>query len=168
MVPSAEHLVEHHLDALYGLAKAWVHDHDLAEDLTHRTFLKAFERRGQLRDPGAARAWLVAILRNEMVSEFRRRGREVAWDREDFEDLVDPTPEAEVPTDRLVALPAAFDCLADAFKDILLLRFQQELSYEAIAQLLGLPLGTVMSRLHRAKIALRSHLEAHASAGGVR
>ncbi len=159
MKPSAEALVEQHLDALYGMAKAWTRDPDLAQDLVHRCFLKAFERRGQLRDPGSARAWLVAILRNEIAGEHRARGRFLDWDAEDFEEL--PHAEDEVEAWRpelLEALPAALDRLADGHRQVLLLRYQQELSYEAIAGILGVALGTVMSRLHRAKTALKVEL----------
>jgi RNA polymerase sigma-70 factor, ECF subfamily len=162
---SAEHLVDAHLEALHGLAVAWTHDRDLAQELTHRTFLKAIERRAQLRDPGAARAWLITILRNELVSEFRRRRREVAWEVE-HEEIPEPGPDGPWNPEALEALPAALDCLPEAARTILLLRFQQELRYEDIAAVLQIPLGTVMSRLHRAKAALRTHLTAMASVSG--
>jgi RNA polymerase sigma-70 factor (ECF subfamily) len=71
----------------------------------------------------------------------------------------------------LAALPGALDQLPDPAREILLLRFQQELSYDQISDLLGLPLGTVQSRLHRAKAALKvlltSHPAGQAAAGGV-
>lgn len=166
MGPSSEWLVDTHLDALYGLAKAWTFDEDLAKELTHRTFLKAFEKRGQLRDIKAARAWLISIFKNELNSEFRNRSREVDL-HEEFSDFPDEgatdTPFEE---DALLMLPSAMERLPSALKEILLLRFQQDLSYEAISQLLGVPTGTVMSRLHRAKSALRGHLDAHLSTGG--
>ncbi|HJW08129.1 MAG TPA: sigma factor, partial [Holophagaceae bacterium] len=64
-----------HLDALHGLALAWTHDGDWAGDLVQRTFLKAFERLGQLRAPEAARSWLITILRHERASDLRRQAR---------------------------------------------------------------------------------------------
>jgi len=155
---SAESLVEDHLDALYGLARAWVREPDLAQELVHRAFLKAFEKRGQLREPGAARAWLIAILRNEVASEFRSRGRELSWEREALDDLpAEPCPE-DLDGEALLALPLALERVPETSRHILLLRFQQELSYEEIARLLALPLGTVMSRLHRAKAAVRAQI----------
>jgi RNA polymerase sigma-70 factor (ECF subfamily) len=155
---SAETLVENHLDALYGLARAWTLDGDLAQELTHRTFLKAFERLGQLRKPEAARAWLVAILRNEIASEFRRRNREVEWD-EGADEIPETVPEEGCREELLPFLPAAFERLSPACRDVLLLRFQQDLGYEDIARVMEVPTGTVMSRLHRAKAALRANLE---------
>lgn len=155
---SAESLVEVHLDALYGLARAWVRDADLAQDLTHRTFLKAFEKRGQLREPGAARAWLITILRHEIASEFRVRDREMAWEPETFEALPAETGDEGLDPDAVLALPLALQRVPEPSRHILLLRFQQELSYEEIASTLALPLGTVMSRLYRAKAAVRAQV----------
>lgn len=155
---SAECLVECHLDALYGLAKAWVRDSDLAQDLTHRTFLKAFEKREQLRDSGAARSWLIAILRNEIASEFRSRGRELTWEREALDELPAEPCEDGLDAEALLALPLALERVPEASRTILLLRYQQELSYEEIARAMALPLGTVMSRLHRAKAAVRTQV----------
>ncbi len=155
MPVSAECLVEEHLDALYGLARAWLRDADLAQELTHRAFLKAFEKRGQLRERGAARAWLIGILRNEIASEFRVRGRELNWEPDALDDLPAEPCEDGLDPEALLALPLALERVPEASRHILLLRFQQELSYEEIAHALALPLGTVMSRIHRAKAALR-------------
>lgn len=160
MPPTAESLVSEQLDALYGLARAWLRDDGLAEELTHRTFLKAFERRGQLRCAESARSWLIGILRNEIASEFRSRGRLVSWEAEAFDTLPAPQPDPVLHPDALEALPLAMERLPEGSRSILLLRFQQELSYEEIAHTLAVPLGTVMSRLHRAKQALRGQLEA--------
>ncbi len=166
-----EALVEGHLDALHAFALAWTRNADLAGDVVQRTFLKAFEKLHQLRDPGAARSWLVAILRNEIAHEYRGRMRLVAWDGADFEGLAGDAPQDEgVDPSLLAALPAALEQLPDPAREILLLRFQQELSYEQISDLLGLPLGTVQSRLHRAKAALKvilTGMPAASAAGGV-
>lgn len=167
-----EGLVEGHLDALHAFALAWTRNGDLAAEVVQRTFLKAFEKLHQLRDPGAARGWLVAILRNEIALEYRGRMRLVAWDGADFDALAGEAAQDEgVDPSLLAALPGALDQLPDPAREILLLRFQQELSYEQISDLLGLPLGTVQSRLHRAKAALKVLLTGHpagqAAAGGV-
>lgn len=156
---TCEHLVEGHLDALHAYARMRLRDGDLARDLVQRTFLKAFQKLGQLRAPEAARVWLLAILRNEIAMEYRAHARFEAWDAEDFEELADPgTPEGVDPG-LLEALPEALARLSDGARSLLLLRFQQDLSYEQIAELLNLPLGTVQSRLHRAKASLRAQME---------
>lgn len=160
MSVSAESLVAEHLDALYGLSRAWLRDEVLAEELTHRTFLKAFERRGQLRNPECTRAWLIGILRHEIASEFRSKGREVGWEGEAWDALPATTEEPAFCDEDLEVLPMALDQIPDASRTILLLRFQQELTYEEIARTLAVPLGTVMSRLHRAKQALKLQVQA--------
>ncbi len=157
--PSCESLVEGHLDALHGYALSHCRHRDLAEDAVQRTFLKAFQKRGQLKEPSAARGWLLTILRNELAMEWRRRRRLVALEEPEWEEL--PGEEAEEPAmdpALLAMLPQALDRLSEDARDILLLRYQQEFSYEQISGLLGIPFGTVQSRLHRAKLALRTHL----------
>jgi RNA polymerase sigma-70 factor (ECF subfamily) len=163
---TCEALVEGHLDALHGYAFARTRSSDLAKELVQRAFLKAFEKRHQLREPLAARAWLLAILRNELAMEHRAHARFVVWDAEDF-DAVPGDAEEFVAPDLLEALPGALAQLSEGARDILTLRFQQELGYEAIAELLNVPLGTVQSRLHRAKLALKTLLEKPPVRGGL-
>ncbi len=167
-----EALVEGHLDALHSFALAWTRNGDMAGDVVQRTFLKAFEKLHQLRDPAAARGWLVSILRNEIAHEYRGRMRLVAWDGADFDGLAGEAAQDEgIDPSLLAALPTALDQLPDPAREILLLRFQQDLSYEQISELLGLPMGTVQSRLHRAKAALKVLLTGlpagKSTAGGV-
>lgn len=166
MALTHEALVEGHLDAVHGYALAWTRQRDVAEDAVQRTFLKAFERLHQLRDPGAVRGWLLAILRNEISAEFRSRARIVALEGGDWEELPgEGEEEPSLDPALLEGLPRALDQLADNAREILLLRYQQELSYEEIMQVLGLPLGTVQSRLHRAKLALKTLLEPQLKGG---
>ncbi|WP_243319973.1 sigma-70 family RNA polymerase sigma factor [Geothrix sp. SG200] len=153
---TSESLVEGHLDAVYAYARAKLRQEDLARELVQRTFLKAFEKLGQLRDALAARGWLLSILRHEIAMEFRASARFEVWDDEAFENLPGPEVDEAVDPSLLAALPGALDRLPEAARSILLLRFQQELSYEQIGGLLDLPLGTVQSRIHRAKAALKA------------
>jgi len=157
---TCESLVEGHLDALHGYALALTRQRDVAEDAVQRAFLKAFERLHQLRDPGAARGWLLTILRNEINAEYRSRTRIVALEGGEWDELPDEAmEEPELDPALLAGLGPALAQLPEKAREVLLLRFQQELSYEAIMQMLGLPLGTVQSRLHRAKLALKTLLE---------
>lgn len=151
-VLTKDFLVEAHLDAIHGLALAWTRDRDRAGDLVQRTFLKAFHKLDQLQSPDSAKAWMITILRHELIRDFRDRAR---W--EPFEDEVDIREESENPLDAemLESLPAAIESLPLSHRDILLLRFQQDLSYESIAAVMEVPVGTVMSRLYRAKSRLR-------------
>lgn len=152
-------LVEDHLDALHGLAQAWTRDPELARELVQRTFLRAFERLHQLRDAQAARSWLITIFRHELAAEHRARFRFELWEPEAFEELPCEEPEdSRLDPEDLAALPRVLDGLTEVSRRVLLLRYQQELSYDQVAEVLALPLGTVMSRLHRAKAALRNAL----------
>ena len=155
---TCEALVEDHLDAVHAYARSKLRQEDLAREIVQRTFLKAFEKRGQLRDALAARGWLLSILRNEIAMEFRSSARFEVWDEKDFEALPGPEDEEGVDASLLKALPGALARIPEAARTLLLLRYQQELSYEQIADLLDLPLGTVQSRLHRAKAALKAAL----------
>lgn len=153
---TCEQLVEDHLDALHGLAQAWTRDPELARDLVQRTFLRAFEKREQLRDAKAARSWLITIFRNEWAGERRARCRFEVWENDAFEALAgEDLDEDAVDPGELARLPEALERLPETTRRLLLLRFQQELSYEQIADVLDVPAGTVMSRLHRAKATLR-------------
>lgn len=163
---SCEDLVEGHLDALHGYAMSRTRSSDLAKEVVQRAFLKAFEKRHQLRDPLAARGWLLTILRNELSMEYRAHARFVVWDSEDF-DMVPGDCDETVDHEFVEALPSALAQLSEGARDILTLRFQQELSYDAIAELMAIPLGTVQSRIHRAKLALKTLLQSHSSRGGV-
>lgn len=163
---SCEALVEGHLDALHGYALSRTRSADLAKELVQRAFLKAFEKRHQLRDPLAARGWLLTILRNELAMEYRAHARFVVWDSEDF-DAVPGETEDFLDHDLIGQLPTALAQLSEGARDILTLRFQQELSYEAIAEMLNIPMGTVQSRIHRAKLALKTLLQAAPARGGV-
>ncbi len=155
---TCESLVDEHLNAVHAYARSKLRQEDLAKELVQRTFLKAFQKRSQLRDPLAARGWLLSILRNEIAMEFRSTARFEVWDDQDFEALPGPENEEGVDPSLLEALPDALGRMPEAARNLLLLRYQQELSYEQIADLLDLPLGTVQSRLHRAKAALKTAL----------
>ncbi len=159
MTLTCQTLVEAHLDALQAYARAWTQDADLAGEVVQRTFLKAFEKLNQLKEPKAARSWLITILRHEIGLERRAHHRFEVWDPEDF-DAIPQAAEEEALLDPalLSGLPAAMGQLPEASHRILLLRYQQNLSYEAIGAHLDVPIGTVMSRLYRAKAALKAVL----------
>lgn len=154
--PTCESLVEGHLDAVYAYARAKVRQDDLAREILQRTFLKAFENRSQLRDVAAARGWLLSILRNEIAMEFRANSKFEVWDDLAFENIPGPQDEEAVDPTLLTALSRALTSIPEAARSLLLLRYQQELTYEQIAEMLNLPLGTVQSRLYRAKASLKA------------
>ena len=114
-----------------------------AEDLLHDTFVCALEHRERLRASVSARAYLFGIARHVGTDALRRR--------RPTEEFFETAAESVAPKDdRLDAMRAAIAALPEPQRETLLLRLQQELSYEEIAEVLGIPVGTVRSRLHGA------------------
>lgn len=128
-----------------------------AEDLVQETFLMAFRHRDQLRDEGRLRAWLFGILRGCVGKYFSRRRPALAGNLELDLDRF-PTEQLEEPIDQ-EALQAALLALPDEYRVVVLMFYFEELSYQQIAEALDLPMGTVMSRLARAKTHLRRRLQ---------
>lgn len=127
-----------------------------AEDLAQQTFLIAHQRLEQLREPDKAAAWLFAILRSCYLKSQRRRRPVAAASLElDVEAIPDIVSDDEIDSD-LIQL--AIDELEDKYKLVLVMFYFEECSYKEIAANLSIPIGTVMSRLARAKGRLRARL----------
>jgi RNA polymerase sigma-70 factor, ECF subfamily len=153
-----------HLDALYRAAVRLTGTTADAEDLVQETCLRAFEAFGQLKHPQAARAWVFAILRSVFVREADRRSRHPT--RPNLEDL-DGTVLAHALEDEstspvrqtlLTEIRRATLTLPIAYREALVLAHIGGFSYREMAQILEVPLGTVMSRLFRARRMLRATL----------
>lgn len=159
-----------HLDTLYRVALRLAGDHHRAEDLVQDTMLKAFRAWHTYRQGTNARAWLLTILRNTFINEYRKQAR--APTPVDFE-ATDPMaiyravagtdPEgsffSHIIDDQVWA---AIDALPEEFREVVVLSDVEELPYGEIAGLLGIPIGTVKSRLHRARRVLQQALYQHA------
>lgn len=142
---------------LYRLAYAWTHNRELAEDLAQETLMKAWRKRAQLRDAGAEEAWLFSILASCHVDYLRRR-----QDTQDIETLTladESNPEIERDRQTLVGrVRAAIAMLPAVQRQVVTLVDLEGCSYTEVASILGVPAGTVMSRLCRARKALRTVL----------
>jgi RNA polymerase sigma-70 factor (ECF subfamily) len=154
-----------HLDAAYGFARFLCRDPIAAEDLVQDAYLAAFRNFGAFRG-GDAKAWLYAILRNRFLETVRqaRPGRELALADSDAEAAPDPDT-LETLLLRAVddaTLRSAIEALPEPFREAVVLRDLQDLSYRQIAEITGVALGTVMSRLARG----RNQLARALSAGG--
>jgi len=130
-----------------------------AEDLTQAAYLAAWERRDQLRDREKAQAWLLAILRHAFFRLRKQRLREKGEGPEvPAEEIPDANAGTDAAADRLDVQTTLAD-LPEEFRLPLVLFYFENLSYREIAEQLELPVGTVMSRLARAKERLRGALE---------
>jgi RNA polymerase sigma-70 factor (ECF subfamily) len=160
-------LVEENYSALYRYAYRLSGAAADAEDLTQEAFCKAQARFAQLRDPSRARPWLFSILRNAYLHRLRaeRHARCVSLD--DVGDLPEPSPEA-LPDVDPEQLQQALNELSEVYRTPLILYYFGEFSYREIAEQMDLPIGTVMSKLARAKAWLRTRLLPMAAASPVR
>lgn len=149
-------LIEEHSEFLYRFAYRLTGSAADAEDLVQQVFLAAHAKFDQLREPDKARAWLVAILRNALRKNHRR---ERPLPVTDAGGAIEPVAESEL--EQLLnadSVQAALSELPEEFRATLVLFYFDELSYKEIAELLDVPIGTVMSRLSRGKAHLRQRL----------
>ena len=151
-------------DSLYNFARWLVHDSSDAEDLVQETYLKALRGFGAFHRGTNFRAWIFQILRNTFLSSRSRLERRmtVAMDSEaDFLVLpaTSPTPESLlIERSGIDAIRCAIEQLPVIFREVILLRDVEDASYQEIAEILSIPLGTVMSRLARARKVVRESL----------
>ena len=149
------------LDSLYRVALRLTRARADAEDLVQETYLKAFRAADRFEPGTNLRAWLFTILHNTARNRARDRARDlVAVDNDAVEratELQPATGRADTPESALLRetlapeLQAAIDALPEAFRQAVWLRDVEEFSYAEIAQMLSVPIGTVMSRISRGR-----------------
>jgi RNA polymerase sigma-70 factor (ECF subfamily) len=128
-----------------------------ADDVLQDVWFDVFRSVGKLRDTGAFASWLYRIARDRAYRVIRRRG--LATRPIDEVELPDGTAETEFDADERRLVMASLDRLPHEQREVLLLRFVEQMDYEQIARAVGCELGTVRSRLHYAKRALRGLME---------
>lgn len=152
-----------HLNALYGFARSLTHNQMDAEDLVHDAYLRAARHFHRFRPGSNFRAWMYTIIRNLFINNRRRRSaRALHLDVDTFTSglsQADPTArlDAEIEVHN-GAVRDALDRLPEVYRTALWLNCMESLSYKHIAGIMGTPVGTVMSRLHRARKLLRESL----------
>ena len=146
---------------LYRLAYSWCRNRMVAEDIVHETLSKALAQSGQLRDLAALHGWLLAIMANCWKDHYRNR-RET----EDIDEIGDALasgdagPDDDYEQSQIVRrVREAISRLPVGQRQVITLVDLEECSYADVAAILGIPIGTVMSRLSRARIALREMLQ---------
>jgi len=160
-----EALVLPHRDALFGHALTLTRDRDEAEDLVQETTLRALRGFGTFRADGPVRAWLLAILRNLFINGYRARARAPRAISLDAIENPAPIAPADAGPERALfskleneALGRAVDALPPVYRDVLVLSDMGGLTYQEISDRLQLPIGTVRSRLSRARSRVRRAL----------
>jgi len=146
---------------VFNIAYKFVGRHDEAEDLTQEIFLKIFRSLGTFDRRANFQTWLISVSRNLCIDHYRS----VRKERETIDRAIDAgelAPEADEPgpvaaleqRDRVALLRQALAALPEALRTAVLMRDIQELSYQEIAERLGLPEGTVKSRINRGRAEL--------------
>lgn len=170
--PTFEDLALPQLELLYRVARRMARNEHLAEDLVQETLLKAYKSfdRFELRDYGI-KPWLLRILHNTFLNRQAREAKApLATDQQQLEEGQAARPANDHGDAASVLdfeqmdeeVKNAIDELSDDFRSVVLLWATMELSYQEIAEIVGVPIGTVMSRLHRARRQLHDKLSDYA------
>lgn len=177
---SFDALLESNLDGLYRVALRYTRDASLAEDLVHDTAMRALRFRDRFEPGTNFKAWIYTILTNTFIHRYRRHKKErMILDgstREDVQSSLGSETArlcAEDPEhaylDHMLSddVLAALDALPEDFRMVVVLCDIEGLSYKEIADVLGCPVGTVMSRLYRGRRILEQALAGVAAAHGI-
>jgi RNA polymerase sigma-70 factor (ECF subfamily) len=155
------------IDRLYSTALRLTRNEADAQDLVQETYLRAFRAARQFQSGTNLRAWMFTILHNTFLNHRRDQGRvPVEADSDAVERAADMTDGPATPEDELlratmdVDLKAALDGLPDVFREAVWLRDVEQFSYDEIARIAGVPMGTVMSRISRGRRMLHDRLVA--------
>ncbi len=147
------------MERIYNLCYYMTGDAEAARELTQESFLRAYKALGGFRGESSVYTWLYKIALNRCRTYLKKRGREKNVSLDELHDAGwDP---AEDPPDNLMDIMAvrrALTMLPPEHREILLLFYFDEMKYEEIAEALDIPMGTVKSRLSRAKAALKEAL----------
>jgi len=168
-----------YLDPLYGAAWRLTRNPTDAEDLVQETYTKAFAAFHQFKQGTNLKAWLYRILTNTFINSYRKAQRQPSVAGEDIEDWQlaraaehqsTGLESAEMAALKIMpdtAVSDALDSLSPEFRTVVLLSDVEGFSYKEIADIMGTPIGTVMSRLNRARAALRLKLADYAAERGL-
>ena len=166
-----------HLDTLYRGALRLTRDPDQAQDLVQDTYARALRYQASFKPGTNLRAWLFAIMRNLFWDRFKGgQGKEVSLDQESdddfglYERLEDDTAHPDLDVINEIAageVVAAVDELPPAYREVVMLVDVEGFAYKDAADILGVPIGTVMSRLHRARRLLQRRLYDYAVESGI-
>lgn len=155
------------LDSLYRYAALLTGDRDQAEDLVQETYLRACRFFDRYERGTHCKAWLMTIMRNIFINQYHQRSREVLVSEFDEPGDFEPLSPLGVSRDdgsfksRIARhdLKKALEALPTHLREVVLLKDAEGFDYKEIGRLIGVPLGTVMSRLFRARNQLKRHLK---------
>lgn len=151
-------LISAQIPRLRRYARALLHDSAIADDLVQDTLERAWAKRALWREGSDLRAWLFTIMHNLFVNQFHRRARAPSFVAEyDEAQAIAASDSAEAGI-ALRDLAAALESLSPDLREVVFLVGVEQMSYQEVADLLAIPVGTVMSRLSRGRERLRTLL----------
>ncbi|MCL4117605.1 UNVERIFIED_CONTAM: hypothetical protein GTU68_066773 [Idotea baltica] len=166
-----------HIDALYNFAIHLTYDEERANDLVQETYMKAWRFINSFESGTNGKAWLFKILKNAFINEYRKKAKRP--NKVDFEDVVKYQDADEGTSVGYLDLNQdifqgmlgdevsfALDSLPVDFRTVVLLCDIEGFTYDEIAKIINIPIGTVRSRLHRARGMLKAKLESYAQKMG--
>ena len=166
-----------HIDAMYNFAYRLTYDEDDAKDLVQETYLKAFRFINSFEEGTNAKAWLFRILKNSFINDYRKKSKEPNkvdyndvesyYNSEDANAEITPDLRVEALQDMIGdEISNALNSLAVDFRTVIILCDLEGFTYEEMAKILDIPIGTVRSRLHRARNLLKEKLKSYAQQMG--
>jgi RNA polymerase sigma-70 factor (ECF subfamily) len=171
-----EGIVRHHNQRLYRLARSIVTDDAEAMDIVQESFVTAYGRLRDLKEPAALGTWLARIARNAALMRLRANRRYQFMEESDLDNVLEmsvitprqPLPEREVANMQLRGLlEDCIDELPGVFRAVFMLRAVEQCSVDDTAAILGIPQATVKTRLHRARRLLRQRILDYTDAAGI-
>ncbi|MEQ9467717.1 MAG: sigma-70 family RNA polymerase sigma factor [Ekhidna sp.] len=175
------HVFDHefmpHIDSMYNFAYRLTFDEDDAKDLVQDTYMKAFRFINSFQEGTNAKAWLYRILKNSFINDYRKKSKQPA--KVDYQEVEQFYNSEDTPSNATVDLRLettkdmigdeisnALNSLAVDFRTVVILCDLEGFTYEEMAKILDIPIGTVRSRLHRARNLLREKLGTYALSMG--
>lgn len=166
-----------HIDAMYNFAYRITFDEASAKDLIQDTYYKAFRFIESFHEGTNAKAWLFRILKNNFINEFRKKNKEPSmvdyqdvetyYNSDDVNEVITSDLRVEVLQDMIGdEISNALNALAVDFRIVIILCDLEGFTYEEMSKILDIPIGTVRSRLHRARNLLRERLKNYAKSMG--
>lgn len=166
-----------HIDSMYNFAYRLTFDEDDAKDLVQETYLKAFRFITSFQQGTNAKAWLFRILKNSFINDFRKKSKQPAkvdyqevetyYNSEGIDETITTDLRVETVQDMIGdEVSNALNALAVDFRTVIILCDLEGFTYEEMAKILDIPIGTVRSRLHRARNLLKEKLQSYAESMG--
>lgn len=166
-----------HIDSMYNFAYRLTFDEDDAKDLVQDTYLKAYRFISSFQAGTNAKAWLFRILKNSFINDFRKKSKQPSkvdyqevegyYNSEDVDENITTDLRVETVQDMIGdEVSGALNSLDVDFRTVIILCDLEGFTYEEMAKILDIPIGTVRSRLHRARNLLKEKLKEYANSMG--